>query len=78
MNGTEFPAQIRARLAAAADDVSARREIAVEVGTRLGEELLAAGAPGLHLYTMNFSGPVLAICEQLGMFHVNPVPDAET
>ena len=78
MNGTEFPAQIRARLAAAADDVSARREIAVEVGTRLGQELLAAGAPGLHLYTMNFSGPVLAICEQLGMFHVSAVPDAET
>ena len=57
MNGTEFPAALRQRLEAAGEDLDARREIAIDVATRLGEALLAAGAPGVHLYTLNFSEP---------------------
>ncbi|MDA0271321.1 MAG: methylenetetrahydrofolate reductase [Chloroflexi bacterium] len=67
MNNTEFPAEIVARLETAGEDVNARREIAVEVATRLGEGLLAAGAPGLHLYTMNFSDAVRAVVANLGL-----------
>ncbi|MEX2372501.1 MAG: methylenetetrahydrofolate reductase [Dehalococcoidia bacterium] len=67
LNNTEFPEALRARLEAAGDDVEARREIGIEEATRLCEELLAAGAPGVHLYTMNFSQTVLAIVRNLGL-----------
>lgn len=67
MNNTEFPAEIVARLEAAGEDVVARREVGVEVATRLCEGLLAAGAPGIHLYTMNFSDAPRAVVANLGL-----------
>jgi methylenetetrahydrofolate reductase (NADPH) len=66
-NATEFPDDIRSRLEAAGDDLAARREIGVEVATRLCERLLAAGAPGLHLYTLNFAEVSLAVVNGLGL-----------
>lgn len=64
-NGTEFPAELRARLEACGEDAAARRAVAAETATRLCEELLAAGAPGLHLYTLNFSEPARTIARNL-------------
>jgi methylenetetrahydrofolate reductase (NADPH) len=66
-NATEFPDEIRRRLEAAGDDLAARREVGVEVATRLCEGLRAAGAPGLHLYTMNFAEVSLAVVAALGL-----------
>jgi len=67
LNNTEFPAEIRAALLAAGDDVDARREVGVDVATRLCLDLLAAGAPGLHLYTMNFSQAAIEVVRNLGI-----------
>ena len=64
-NNTEFPADLRARLEACGEDAAARREVATDVATRLCEALLAAGAPGVHLYTLNFSEPALTIARNL-------------
>ena len=64
-NNTEFPADLRARLEACGDDAAARREVATEVATRLCEELLAAGAPGIHLYPLNFSEPARTIARDI-------------
>ena len=64
-NGTEFPPDLRARLEACGDDAAARREVAIDTGTRLCEALLAAGAPGIHLYTLNFSEPARTIARNL-------------
>ncbi len=66
MNGTDFPATLRARIDNAGEDPDARRAIAIDEATRLGEALLAAGAPGIHLYTMNFSEPARTIARNLG------------
>jgi methylenetetrahydrofolate reductase (NADPH) len=66
-NATEFPDEIRTRLERAGDDVAARREIGIEVATRLCEQLRAAGAPGIHLYTMNFAEASLAVVAALGL-----------
>lgn len=66
MNGTEFPSALRTRLEAAGEDLNVRREIAIDEATRLGEALLAAGAPGIHLYTLNFSEPARTIARNLG------------
>ncbi len=66
MNGTDFPSALRARIEAAGEDADVRRGIAIDEATRLSEALLAAGAPGIHLYTMNFSEPARTIARNLG------------
>ncbi|MDQ1259174.1 MAG: methylenetetrahydrofolate reductase, partial [Pseudomonadota bacterium] len=43
------------------------RAFGLDVVTRLCEQLLAAGAPGLHFYTMNQSAATLEICRRLGL-----------
>jgi methylenetetrahydrofolate reductase (NADPH) len=39
----------------------------VEAATQLGSDLLAAGAPGLHLYTLNRSAAAREIATNLGL-----------
>ncbi len=42
-------------------------EIGVDFATRLGEDILAGGADGLHLYTYNQHAVPLAVLERLGL-----------
>lgn len=52
LTGVPSPADVLAALDAAADDDEAR-EIGVAAAAGLSEQLLDAGAPGLHVYTFN-------------------------
>jgi methylenetetrahydrofolate reductase (NADPH) len=54
-SGGEIPAEVRARVEAHLDDPPALRAEGIAMASELCEELLAAGAPGLHFYTLNFS-----------------------
>jgi len=63
--GAEIPRWIRKRLEGLKDDNESTQEFGIEVVTRLCEDLLAGGAPGLHFYTMNRSEPTLQICNNL-------------
>ena len=65
--GAEIPRWIRKRLEAYADDVESIRAFGVEVVSELCRRLLDHGAPGLHFYTMNQSGPTLKIWHNLGL-----------
>ena len=65
--GAEIPRWIRKRLESYGDDLSAIRAYGLDVVTDLCRRLLAAGAPGLHFYTMNRAGPTLAICKRLAL-----------
>ena len=65
LNATEFPAAIRERLEQAST-AAERREIGVEVAVTLGRELLDRGAPGLHIYTMNFARAASEVASALG------------
>jgi methylenetetrahydrofolate reductase (NADPH) len=67
LNGAAIPPEIDARLDQVADDPVAVRELAVELGTALTAELLEGGAPGVHLYTLNFARATREICENLGL-----------
>jgi methylenetetrahydrofolate reductase (NADPH) len=67
MNGSAVPQALVDRLEAVADDLDARRDIAVEVATELCRRLLGAGAPGLHLYALNRSAAVTRIVTELGL-----------
>jgi len=67
MCGAEIPRWIRKRLESYGDDRTAIRAFGEDVVTELCHQLLEAGAPGLHFYTMNLSGPTLAIWNNLGL-----------
>jgi methylenetetrahydrofolate reductase (NADPH) len=59
--GAEIPRWIRLRLAAFHDDVDSLRAFGHEVVTSLCQELVDAGVPGIHFYTLNQAGPSSAI-----------------
>lgn len=67
LNGAAIPDAIEARLDAVDGDPTAVRELAVELATDLCQELLDGGAPGLHLYTLNFARGTKDICANLGL-----------
>ncbi|RYY92623.1 MAG: methylenetetrahydrofolate reductase [NAD(P)H] [Comamonadaceae bacterium] len=63
--GAEIPRWIRLRLQAFGDDTASIKAFGLDVVARLCEQLRAAGAPGLHFYTMNQSVATLEICKRL-------------
>ncbi|MCG5516618.1 MULTISPECIES: methylenetetrahydrofolate reductase [NAD(P)H] [Ectothiorhodospira] len=65
--GAEIPRWIRKRLEAFGEDSAAIKAFGEEVITDMCAQLLEAGAPGLHFYTMNQSGPIKAIWKNLGL-----------
>ena len=66
MSGAVIPTWLTDRLASVNEPADVRR-IGVEVATELGERLLAAGAPGLHFYTLNRSTATREIYSNLGI-----------
>jgi len=67
LSGAEFPADLAARLEAVSDDPAEVRRIGVEVASELCRDLLEAGAPGLHFYTLNRSPATREIFANLGL-----------
>ena len=65
--GAELPRWMRRKFEGLGDDVDAVRAFGLDVVTALCERLLAAGAPGLHFYSMNQSALTLEICQRLGL-----------
>jgi methylenetetrahydrofolate reductase (NADPH) len=65
LGGTPIPTQIAQAFAKVENDPHAVRELGVEIATSLCKELLAAGASGLHFYTMNSSTATQEIYRKL-------------
>lgn len=63
--GAEIPRWIRKQLESYGDDIDSISAFGEEVITRLCEQLLAGGAPGLHFYTLNQAEPSLALWRNL-------------
>ena len=64
--GAEIPRWIRLRLQGFGDDTASIKAFGLDVVAGLCERLRAAGAPGIHFYSMNQSGPTLALLDRLG------------
>jgi methylenetetrahydrofolate reductase (NADPH) len=63
--GAGIPAGLRRELEARQDDPGAVAELGVAYATAQAAELLAEGAPGVHLYTLNRSPATRAIVSAL-------------
>lgn len=65
--GAKIPPALRKQLDELGDDDEAAAKFGVEYATRQCEELLRAGAPGLHFYTLNKSRSTLQVLKNLGI-----------
>jgi methylenetetrahydrofolate reductase (NADPH) len=65
--GAKIPPALRAKLDALGNDEAAATEFGIEYATRQCEELLRAGVPGLHFYTLNKSRSTVQILKNLGL-----------
>lgn len=65
LSGTDIPSVIASKFAAVESDPAAVRALGVEIATQLCVDLIAAGAPGLHFYTMNTSSATREVCANL-------------
>ncbi len=65
--GAEIPRWIRKKLEGYHDDVASIRAFGLDVVSKLCENLLRNGAPGLHFYTLNQAQAVQTIWHRLGL-----------
>ena len=63
--GAEIPRWIRLRLQAYGDDIASIKAFGLEVVTDLCDQLVTAGVPALHFYTMNQSAATADILTNL-------------
>jgi len=67
MCGARIPAALGARLDELNGDDAAAVEFGIEYATRQCEELLRAGAPGIHFYTLNKAHSTVRVVKNLGL-----------
>jgi methylenetetrahydrofolate reductase (NADPH) len=67
MCGARIPPPLAARLESLGDDDAATAEFGIEYATRQCQDLLRAGAPGIHFYTLNKAHSTVKILQNLGL-----------
>jgi methylenetetrahydrofolate reductase (NADPH) len=65
--GAKIPPALRAKLDALGTDDEAALKFGIEYATQQCEELLRAGAPGLHFYTLNKAHSTVQVVKNLGL-----------
>lgn len=67
MAGYEVPDDVVARISAVEEDPAEVRRVGIEMAGKLSHDLLEAGAPGLHFYTLNQSTATREIFRSLDL-----------
>jgi methylenetetrahydrofolate reductase (NADPH) len=67
MCGSRIPAPLAAKLDELGDNDAAATEFGIEYATKQCEDLLRAGAPGIHFYTLNKAASTVRILKNLGL-----------
>lgn len=65
--GAEIPRWIKKTLSAYDDNIESQRQAGIEIVTRMTQELIDSGVPGLHFYTMNQSAMTHSILKNLDL-----------
>jgi methylenetetrahydrofolate reductase (NADPH) len=65
--GAKIPSKLAEKLEQLKDDDDAAIKFGIEYATRQCEELLRAGVPGLHFYTLNKSRSTVQVVKNLGL-----------
>jgi len=65
--GAKIPPALRSKLEALGTDDEAAMQFGIEYATRQCEELLRAGVPGLHFYTLNKAPATVQVLKNLGL-----------
>jgi methylenetetrahydrofolate reductase (NADPH) len=65
--GSRIPPALASKLDAIGGDDAAAAEFGIEYATRQCEELLRAGVPGLHFYTLNKAASTVRVLKNLGL-----------
>ena len=65
--GAKIPPPLRKKLDELGENDEAAAEFGIEYATRQCEELLRAGVPGLHFYTLNKSHSTVQVLKNLGL-----------
>ena len=63
--GSKIPAKLQAKLDAVANDDEAAMKFGIEYATEQCAELLRAGVPGLHFYTLNKAHSTVQVLKNL-------------
>ena len=66
LSGAAIPAELLAKFDAAADEDEAR-EIGMAYSTQLAKDLVAAGAPGVHIFTLNHHAAAIELARGAGL-----------
>jgi len=67
MCGAKIPPALRSKLDALGTDDEASMQFGIEYATQQCEELLRAGVPGLHFYTLNKAHSTVRVLKNLGL-----------
>lgn len=67
MCGARIPAGLAARLDEIGDNDAAAAEFGIEYATKQCQELLQAGVPGIHFYTLNKPHSTIRVLKNLGL-----------
>lgn len=65
--GAKLPSPLLASLEKFADDDAAATQFGIDYATRQSQELLRAGVPGLHMYTLNKAPSTVQIIKNLNL-----------
>ncbi len=65
--GSKIPPPLREKLQALGDNDEAAADFGIKYATRQCEDLLRAGVPGLHFYTLNKSHSTVQVLKNLGL-----------
>ena len=72
LSGVAVPSEVTDRLQPLEGNPNEFRKAGIEIATRLCQDLLEAGVPGLHFYTLNFSKATREIYDALAPVRVRP------
>jgi methylenetetrahydrofolate reductase (NADPH) len=67
LGGARIPPKIEQAFTSIAENEDSVQKLGIEIATTLCDELLQAGVPGLHFYTMNSAKATLEIAANLGL-----------